>query len=408
MIKKIFNIYFLLLLMPIFILLSGKIYYEPFDKLNSDNNLYNVPIPISYFISIILILYILYKKKFKILNEKIIKILFYSVISIIFFLIIFKNLNYERILELVQFLLPWMGFIIAINLNQYENIYKLAYYFLSLFLSLQLIITFYYSKLIIISDVIFFTVYQNIQYVGTIFTLCTILVSINLFNKKKLQIICLILLSTIYSVLTYSLSSVILLIIFLFGYSIKLIFQNYKNKFTLLKIISSLILFFCICLYLFNFNVNNIEKEKFITNGKKAKNYYENTLKFQNLANFETPENIRLRIIIWKSYYQEIINNKEIIFLGDKDRHLDDKYQSSHNLFIDIIYKFGLILTIPYLILLYLILFKLYSLRNNQKDFYSLLVIFFVIFLENMFKVSLKQPYPGIISFYLIGYYLKK
>ena len=134
MVKKIFNIYFLLLLIPIFILLSGNIYYEPIDKLNSDNNLYNVPIPISYFISIVLILYFLYKKKFKFLNEKILKILFYSTISIIFFLILFKNLNYERILELAQFLLPWMGFIIAINLNQYENIYKLAYYFLSVFL----------------------------------------------------------------------------------------------------------------------------------------------------------------------------------------------------------------------------------------------------------------------------------
>ena len=96
MVKKIFNIYFLLLLIPIFILLSGNIYYEPIDKLNSDNNLYNVPIPISYFISIVLILYFLYKKKFKILNEKILKILFYLTISIIFFLILFKNLNYEK------------------------------------------------------------------------------------------------------------------------------------------------------------------------------------------------------------------------------------------------------------------------------------------------------------------------
>ena len=38
----------------------------------------------------------------------------------------------------------------------------------------------------------------------------------------------------------------------------------------------------------------------------------------------------------------------------------------------------------------------------------SLLLIFLVVLTENIFKVSLKQPYPGIISFYLIGYYLKK
>ena len=97
-----------------------------------------------------------------------------------------------------------------------------------------------------------------------------------------------------------------------------------------------------------------------------------------------------------------------ILFLGDKNGELDKKFKSSHNLILDIIYKFGLILVIPYLYLFFSILHKLSKFKNKTNDFTSFLVLLIVILIENFFKLSLKQPYPGIISFYLIGYYLKK
>ncbi len=406
--NKLFIIYFTILLVPIFFLLNGNIYFESSVKLNSQNNLYNVPIPLSYFFSVLLIFYLFYKKNFEIFNNKILKTLIYSIVSLIFCLVVSKNLNYERTLELIQFLLPWMGLIVALNLEKYKNIYKIVYYFLFFFLSLQLLITIFLDKRIIISDIFFFTVYQNIQYVGTIFALLTILVSINLYKKKKISIIFLIILSLIYSSLTYSFSSLAIFAIFILGYFIKLIYQNYNNKIIILKIFSLFVLCLIMCFYLFNYNTNNIDKNKFITKKEGGKNYYENTLKFKNLFNFKTPENISLRFEIWKNYCSEIINNKKIILVGDKNRELDEKYQSSHNLLIDIIYKFGLILIIPYLFLFFLVLLNLYNLKNDKKDFLSLFFVCLVIFIENIFKVSLKQPYPGIISFYLIGYYLKK
>ena len=65
--KNIYVIYLIILLFPVF-LLNGDIYYEPSFRLNLQNNLYNVPIPASYFISIILIFTYSIKKILKFLK----------------------------------------------------------------------------------------------------------------------------------------------------------------------------------------------------------------------------------------------------------------------------------------------------------------------------------------------------
>tara|TARA_B100000963_G_scaffold187057_1_gene162721 strand:+ start:7770 stop:9029 length:1260 start_codon:yes stop_codon:yes gene_type:complete len=405
--KNLFFIYLIILLIPIFFLLNGKIYYEPDINLNLQSYLYNVPIPASYFISTILICYFFYKKNFKIFDNKIIKILIYSIISLIILLIFNKSLDYYRAVNLIQFLLPWMGLIIALNLKIYENTYNVVYYFLLCILSLQLFLTFFLGKKIIISNILFFTVYQNIQYVSTIFTLLTILVSMNLYREKKIEIIFLNLISLIYSTLVYSLSSLIIFALFFLGYLIKVFFKKNKSKKKIFKTLTLAIIFFFLFSNYFTNLIKNDDETKFMTNENNV-NYYENMLKFKDILNFKSPANINLRIEIYKKYYEEILDNKKILLIGDKEGYLDKIFKSSHNLILDIIYKFGLILVIPYLYLFFLIFFRLISLNKKSNDFYSLLFVLVVIVIENFFKVSLKQPYPGIISFYLIGYYLKK
>lgn len=404
--KNLFSIYFTILLIPIFFLLNGNIYFEPTFKFNSQNYLQNVPIPASYFISALLICYFFFKKNFKIFNYKIFIILFFCTISLTVLLIFTKSIDYYRVINLVQFLLPWMGLVIALNLKIYLNMYIIIYYFLIFILSLQLSLTFFLEKKIIISDVLFFTVYQNIQYVSTIFTLLTILVSINLFKEKKFEIIFLNLISLIYSTLIYSLSSLSIFAIFFSGYLLKFFFEKNKNSIKIFKIFILSFIFISLFLGFLNYLKKDNDKQKFVTNNNV--NYYENALKFKDILNFKTPANIILRIEIYKNYFQAISNDKRILFLGDKNGKLDKKFKSSHNLILDIIYKFGLILVIPYLYLFFSILHKLSKFKNKKNDFTSFLVLLIAILVENFFKLSLKQPYPGIISFYLIGYYLKK
>ena len=69
-----------------------------------------------------------------------------------------------------------MGLFVAINLENHKNIYKIIFYYKFCILSLQIIFDkFFLDKRIIVSDILFFSIYQNIQYVEIIFTLLTIL-----------------------------------------------------------------------------------------------------------------------------------------------------------------------------------------------------------------------------------------
>ena len=127
--NKFYLTYVLTLLMPLFFLIDGNIYY--FDNkidLPSEKNIYNVPLPISIISSAILFLYIIYKKKINSFNHTILKILFFSTFLTFFCLLISGNFNFNKVLKLVQFLLPWVGLIIALNLQSNKNIFKVIYY----------------------------------------------------------------------------------------------------------------------------------------------------------------------------------------------------------------------------------------------------------------------------------------
>ena len=54
------------------------------------------------------------------------------------------------------------------------------------------------------------------------------------------------------------------------------------------------------------------------------------------------------------------------------------------------------------------ILFRYFlkSLYKSDKFFYLFMIFLIFLFFENMFKVSLRQPYSGILSFIILGLFL--
>ena len=167
------------------------------------------------------------------------------------------------------------------------------------------------------------------------------------------------------------------------------------------KLITVFIATLLILTTLFVVNMNQGELYNKINNF----NYIGNVKVFLDILNFELPINITSRFQIFESYMNEISNNIDILFKGSYDLKLDREFSSAHNLIIDIIYKFGLSLLIPYLLVLYFLVKKFIAMTFEKNKIYVKLMIllFAFIFLENFFKVSLKQPYSGIIIFFFIG-----
>lgn len=386
---KIKSTFFLILLIvPIFFQIGHGI----FNGTILQRNIYNIPLPVSIFSVIIILSYYLvnnFKNFFYFLKNKLIIIYFIS------FLIIFSvnsflySDNQDKILYLLQFFLPVLSLPVGFFYFK-KDFFFIIYKILFCFFLLHLFLSFLDGKAFLVDDIFFFNIYQNFQYVNSTLVFLSFS-SLLVISKdlKKIHIIFFIILTFFYSYYAYSLSSLALFFLGIFLMIEKNLIQN-PIKYIFI------ILFLIITLITINFVNKSLSQEKFSGNA----NYNLNSKKIDDILNLKVPQNIILRLEIYQKYLVNFDQKK--LFFGSKEYSLDKSYSSAHNIIIDAIYKFGILLAIPFLYLFFFIFYKFFSEQNIYKKKLLLFLIFFL-FLENMFKVSLKQPYPGLISYYIIG-----
>ena len=136
------------------------------------------------------------------------------------------------------------------------------------------------------------------------------------------------------------------------------------------------------------------------------KEFYPYISKINEVLKLKVPNNVELRLIIFKSYIDELQSNPKIYLAGSQNYKLDKIYNSAHNLLLDIIYKFGVFLTIPYFYFIFLAIKKIMMRLTRNKIFIIFIIIFII--LENSIKVPLKQPYSGIIILYFLSNFIYK
>ena len=85
---------------------------------------------------------------------------------------------------------------------------------------------------------------------------------------------------------------------------------------------------------------------------------------------------------------------------------------SAHNYYIDLAYNFGIIALLPIGILFAYTARLLWHRRravfeSKRLLWLAILVVFFIV-IDSNFKVTLRQPYPGIFAFFLWGLLLAR
>jgi hypothetical protein len=387
-----FFIFVLLLIVPIFFNLQDGLYIgQNFKK----EKILELPLPISFFVFTLIFIitfFINKKKNIFFFKEKIVQVYLVSFFLIVFINIFYFNLDYERTLYLLQFFLPLLGLFVGYFF--FNNFFFLiTYRILFIFFSIHLLGSLLQGKNFLNPYLYFFQIYQNFQYVNPtlIFLACTSLMMIReqIYKINFYLFICLIF---IYSFYAYSFSSIIIFFVS-FIFLFKSNFNQKKLKYLFLS------LFFLSLFFIFIQRNNTMDKKSFID--KNNINYFNNYQKFTKILNFELPESVSLRARIWNVYVNDIWENNSLFF-GSRLLDLDKKYSGAHNLFIDSIYKFGILLAIPFFYLFIFIIFSIIKESDSKKK--KILIIFFLFLLiENFFKTSLKQPYSGIISYYIFA-----
>jgi hypothetical protein len=113
------------------------------------------------------------------------------------------------------------------------------------------------------------------------------------------------------------------------------------------------------------------------------------------------------RLVYWSFYLSEIFDNFRSFWLGHVSAPDRMKFPSAHNYYFDFIYNFGFLAVLP---LVGLVVYTGYFAVRYRRSIWASSevlcitgVVLFLLLADNMLKVGMRQPYPGIVTFFLWG-----
>lgn len=129
-------------------------------------------------------------------------------------------------------------------------------------------------------------------------------------------------------------------------------------------------------------------------------------------AESRIPLNVRPRLADWALYARGIVESPWTALFGHAkpfDRAIST---SAHNYYLDLVYNFGLVALLPLLWLIAYTAVLLWRARSSLGRDLPLLglavVVGFLVLIDNDFKVTFRQPYPGLFGFFLWGLLLSR
>jgi len=121
----------------------------------------------------------------------------------------------------------------------------------------------------------------------------------------------------------------------------------------------------------------------------------------------KTPKNVDERTLYWKYYVGEILSSTKSAVLDHVAPPDRRHYPSAHNYYLDFTFNFGLLALLPLLGLLTVTLVLAYrnwgAIAASPPHLGLASVVVFFDIVDNSLKVGMRQPYPGILTFFLWG-----
>lgn len=126
-----------------------------------------------------------------------------------------------------------------------------------------------------------------------------------------------------------------------------------------------------------------------------------------DVAESVIPPNVRGRFADWKLYGAGILESPWTILFGHARPFERSVATSAHNYYLDLAYNFGLVALLP---LIWLIVYTGVLLWRRRRGLASdlpllglAMLVGILVLVDNNFKVTFRQPYPGVFGFFLWG-----
>lgn len=395
-----------LILFPLFFQLSSGIFDNPRMYFNSGGVLVNLPIPIAV-ITCFIGIWVLGKFRQSYLS--------FGVIFLTLALMVLTSIlstdgqlveQKAKLILMIQFVLPMFALVLGqmyASTNEAGMKSHLSKAFLSvliLIIPVQLLFSIGNGHKILSPDMGFFSIYQHLQYTPVIFVAAFLISYFDLWDKYRNKTI-LAVMACLFGVYVAASASMLAIGLLFIGLSVFAIFSLYSRRKS-----SPLILLLIVLIA--SLGYFQLEKERLGFKFGFMKNHATSHANSQDMSELEQiAPNVAHRIEYWKFYYANATSSVETFFLGNPTPPDRKKFPSAHNYYLDFVFNFGLLALLPMLTLIFITIRK--ALQNwkliikSPQSLSLVMVGLFLILIDNSLKVGLRQPFPGIFTFYLWG-----
>ena len=397
------------LLLPLFFLLNGRVYHSPeAPLLDPGGNALNVPLPLSLAVCFAgMVLVARYRQAALALAT-----IFFLFVAMVLASVVATHGDIQHELRkfvlLFQFLVPAFGLVLGQMLAAPASGLRSAAIGFSAVLAVlvpaQLIhsIGFIYGQLV--HDLWLFSVYQHLQYVPVIVVAAYFVAALTLWESKPARILHVVLAPL---VACYAASSYSTLAIVLAGGG-ALVFAAARWRSPPAWLCAGLLVAVLAGLVWAHRDLPPAQ-QKF----GRSESATEFRLQQAPAANVSRaaieamPGPMQVRLFYWQLYASGIVESAGTALFGHA-QVLDRKVApSAHNYYLDFVYNFGVLAFIPFAWLAGATLALLWQWRAAVWRSLPLLGlaigVLFALGLDNMFKVPMRQPYPGIFFFFIWG-----
>lgn len=397
------------LLFPLFVQISGGIYNNPIPVHDSGGLLDKLPLPISIGACVFGILAL--GKNYRQATPAILFILAFGAAMLLSLFFAGESPDVERrkVVLAAQILLPTMGLVLGQLVRDEQNVIPRAFmWVLLLMVPFQLCAGWWQQTRTLTHYLYAFSIYQHFQFVPVIFVLAFCIVMVHLWDQHK------VLLRPLAAVMAiYVIASASLLAIGLYSGFVALFFlqRTWRLKTTrwigflmfgagMLAVVILMSLYYSFAKD-YSFNNNNISDFG-------GNNQYIG--KFKKLAEGKMPVNVEERLADWTMFLKGTTENYRTLMFGHVEPLPREVRTSAHNWYLDFAYNFGLIALLPVVALIVFTMYLVWRFRRSLpgETWWLAGLLAFMVFVDSNLKVTLRQPYPGIIVYFLWGLLLSR